>query len=177
MSADIIVRSALPEEAGPLSALCRRSKAHWGYDAQFMVLSRQALTVKTDWIAAQQVVVAELDGISAGVAALAEDEGRHELALFFVEPTMMGRGVGARLYTAAIDLVRQKKYGISISCQIRMPLHFMPRWVQRLQGLHPPTRYPVDSFLFLRSKLPAKSDLTRQKLLLRLAWRADARAS
>ncbi len=108
MSDDITIRLALHNEAKALSSLCWRSKAHWGYDAQFMELSREALTVAPDWIAAGQVIVAEQGGIVAGVAALAADENRYELAVFFVEPAMMGRGVGAKLYTAIIDLARRK---------------------------------------------------------------------
>ena len=38
------VRPARAGEAASLTALCLRSKAHWGYDAEFMRLS--ALTLK-----------------------------------------------------------------------------------------------------------------------------------
>src|SRR5476649_1400099 len=41
----ITIRPALLDEADALSALCLRSKAHWGYDAAFMALSQDALTI------------------------------------------------------------------------------------------------------------------------------------
>ena len=40
------VRSARAGEAASLTALCLRSKAHWGYDAEFMRLCVPSLTVK-----------------------------------------------------------------------------------------------------------------------------------
>ncbi len=40
-----IVRPARAGEAASLTALCLRSKAHWGYDAGFMGLCVPSLTV------------------------------------------------------------------------------------------------------------------------------------
>ena len=45
MASDLSVRSARVGEAQSLTALCQRSKAHWGYDAEFMRLSQASLTV------------------------------------------------------------------------------------------------------------------------------------
>ena len=45
------VRPAKPGESQTLTALCVRSKAHWGYDAAFMKLSAAALNVNEDDIA------------------------------------------------------------------------------------------------------------------------------
>ena len=52
------VRSAKPGESQSLTALCVRSKAHWGYDSAFMKLSAAALNVNEDDIAAGRVPVA-----------------------------------------------------------------------------------------------------------------------
>ena len=40
-----VVRLATRGEATSLTALCLRSKAHWGYDAEFMRLSTPHITV------------------------------------------------------------------------------------------------------------------------------------
>src|SRR5262245_36628803 len=45
LAAPVRVRAAGPGEAAALGALCERSKAHWGYDAEFMRLSRRSLQV------------------------------------------------------------------------------------------------------------------------------------
>lgn len=45
MDDPITLRLADVSEREPLTELCIRSKAHWGYDAAFMALCRDALTV------------------------------------------------------------------------------------------------------------------------------------
>src|SRR3979490_3370344 len=54
----ILIRKAEPGEAESLTALCVRSKVHWGYDAEFMRLCMAALTVSEASIAAGRVLVA-----------------------------------------------------------------------------------------------------------------------
>ncbi|MCP4316798.1 MAG: GNAT family N-acetyltransferase [Hyphomicrobiales bacterium] len=96
----IVIRPATMEEIETLSAICMRSKAHWGYDEAFMQSSRDALSVKPERIEAGDVLVAELDGTPAGVAAIAPDEDGFEIDLFFVDPPAMGHGTGVRLFQA-----------------------------------------------------------------------------
>lgn len=91
-------------EATSLTALCIRSKAHWGYDAEFLRLSAASLRVSSADIALGRVLVA-VDGRdrAIGVASvLAEGDGA-DLGLFFVDPPFMGRGVGRALFKAAIQ--------------------------------------------------------------------------
>lgn len=98
------VRGARVGEAGRLTALCIRSKAHWGYDARFMRQSRASLRVSSTDIALGRVLVA-VDGKDRpiGVASLIpENETTIDLALFFVEPEYIGRGVGRVLFKAAV---------------------------------------------------------------------------
>ena len=103
------IRPARRDEIGPLSELCRRSKAHWGYDDRFMESSRDALTVREEWIAQGHVLVAESGGVTSGVAAIApDDEAGYEVALFFVDPAFIGLGVGGDLYRAMIALAADR---------------------------------------------------------------------
>ncbi len=104
----ITIRPARAAETEGLTALCLRSKAHWGYDRDFMERSRNALTVKPERAAAGDVLVAELDGTAAGVAAIAPDEDGFEIELFFVDPPAMGHGVGARLFKALVQHAKQR---------------------------------------------------------------------
>jgi len=108
MTGQTVIRPAREDEIEPLSQLCRRSKAHWGYDARFMELSRNSLTVRRQWVTAGNVLVAERDGVAAGVAAIAPDGPGHEVALFFVDPAFMGHGIGADLYRAMIALAAER---------------------------------------------------------------------
>ena len=103
----IIIRRARPEEAATLSAICVRSKAHWGYDEKFMTLSTDALTVDPARIEAGHILAAELDGALVGTAAIGPDDEGFEIDQFFIDPGAMGRGVGKRLFVALLGLARE----------------------------------------------------------------------
>ena len=63
--ADVIrtrIRPAQVTETQTLTALCRRSKAHWGYDADFLARSAYALTVTPAMIEAGRVLAADEGG-------------------------------------------------------------------------------------------------------------------
>ncbi len=105
MASEIVVRPAQAGEAEILTALCVRSKAHWGYDATFMRLSKASLAVSDADIAAGRVLVAaDGGGLVFGMARV-EPDG--ELGMMFVDPTAMGRGAGRALFAAAIALARR----------------------------------------------------------------------
>jgi GNAT superfamily N-acetyltransferase len=109
---DFRIRAARPDEAATLSALCRRSKAHWGYDAAFMAASARALTIDEAMIAAGRVLVAEdKHSTILGVASVArlDAAGTYDLAHLFVEPRAIGRKVGKALFGAAAELVRRER--------------------------------------------------------------------
>lgn len=105
--AGLTVRGARAAEAAALTALCRRSKAHWGYDAAFMAMSAAGLTVSEDSITAGRVLVAEAhDGRVLGVAAVDPQGAIADLDLLFVDPPAMGRGAGRALFKASCALAR-----------------------------------------------------------------------
>ena len=101
---DIVVRLAQAGEAEALTALCVRSKAHWGYDAAFMQLSTASLTVSDARIASGSVLVAAEEDRIVGMAEV-EPDG--ELGKMFVDPPAMGRGVGRLLFKAAVSMARR----------------------------------------------------------------------
>jgi GNAT superfamily N-acetyltransferase len=102
---DPAIRRAHPAEAGDLSALALRSKAHWGYDADFLAASQDDLTLSADDIATSAVYV--FDGASApsGFYRLVlQDDNVAELDALFVEPAAIGQGVGRRLWRHAVSI-------------------------------------------------------------------------
>ncbi len=101
---EVVIRPAQAGEAQILTALCVRSKAHWGYDDAFMRSSRASLTVSDTDIASGRVLVAADDDRIAGVARV-EPDG--ELGVMFVDPPAMGRGAGRMLFDAAAALARR----------------------------------------------------------------------
>ncbi len=103
----ITIRPARPHEADALSALCKRAKAHWGYDAEFLRLSEASLTIGPALIGSGLVLVAE-DARLLGLASLDPlGDGAWDLLHMFVEPGAMGRGVGRLLFAAIAALARQ----------------------------------------------------------------------
>ena len=105
------VRQAEAGEAQALTALCLRSKAHWGYDAEFMRLCVPSLTVREDTIAEGRVLVATDDGDRViGTASVLRDGDDGELGLMFVDPSAIGGGIGRALFDEAVKLARRLGY-------------------------------------------------------------------
>lgn len=101
MATGIHIRHATYAEADALTELAMRSKAYWGYDEVFMAQCREELTVKPEAIEAGQVWVAEDDGRLLGVLELTRDDDAVDVRLIFVEPGLVGSGVGRMLWDHA----------------------------------------------------------------------------
>lgn len=100
---DPAIRRGHPAEAAVLSALALRSKAHWGYDADFLAACQDDLTLSADDVATSTVYI--FDGADAPAGfyrLLLQGDGLAELDALFVEPAAMGRGVGRRLWRHAV---------------------------------------------------------------------------
>ena len=103
------IRTASSGEAQSLTALCLRSKAHWGYDAAFMKMSAATLTVSESDVAAGRVLVAVDDGdVVVGVATVLPEGETSDLDVLFVDPPAIGGGAGRALYEAAVALARRQ---------------------------------------------------------------------
>ena len=101
------IRKAEAGEAQALTALCLRSKAHWGYDSEFMRLCVSSLTVSEDAIAEGRVLVAtDSANQIIGTASVLRDGDDGELGLMFVDPLAINRGVGRILFEAAAAMAR-----------------------------------------------------------------------
>jgi GNAT superfamily N-acetyltransferase len=111
MRPTFFIRPAWVEEAAALSDLCFRSKAVWGYDAEFMALMPAALRVAREEIAAGDVWIATgTDGQIAGVVALAPGDapGTLDLNKLFIEPRHIRRGLGRALLAHAVAEARRR---------------------------------------------------------------------
>ena len=100
------IRPARQGEAAALSALALRSKAHWGYHADFLDACRAELTLHEAELAGRRTLVAELDGLVAGFGTLDGEAPDGELGMLFVEPAAIGRGVGGALLAALVVRAR-----------------------------------------------------------------------
>src|SRR5258705_8806878 len=120
--ADMRLRSARSAEAGALSEMAQRSKAHWGYDATFLQACRPGLTFSEDKVRQGRFVLAEQraptqthlpgtrDGRNARIVGFYElvgDPPEFELSNLWVEPDSIGTGIGRMLWTHAMNAARK----------------------------------------------------------------------
>lgn len=109
------IRQAQSKECDLLSGIAFRSKAYWGYSAEFMEACREELTYSPDMLNNHRFFVAteiqESSGkVTLGFYGLVQlSESTVELEALFLDPAHIGRGVGRLLYEHA--LVEAKKSG------------------------------------------------------------------
>lgn len=98
----IVLRPARPSECAELSALCLRSKAWHGYDADFMAACEAELAVTPERLQ-QGHHAAAIDeaGQAVGFMQVLGTAADCWLEALFVDPPWIGKGVGKRLFEAA----------------------------------------------------------------------------
>jgi GNAT superfamily N-acetyltransferase len=102
----IQLRDARQNELPDLSELCLRSKAVWGYDDAFMTACRTELTLRPDQLQSTYLRVAVRDCTVAGLAQVKVAGTDAELLKLFVEPALLGSGVGRLLFEWATARAR-----------------------------------------------------------------------
>ncbi len=92
------MREAQPQEAAALSALAMRSKAHWGYSAEFMRACEAELTYSSQELADHTYYVLDTGTRVIGFYGLHPQSAEQvELEALFVEPEHIGTGCGRTL--------------------------------------------------------------------------------
>jgi GNAT superfamily N-acetyltransferase len=104
---DVELRVAMPPDAARISDVAFRSKAHWGYDAEFMAACREDLTIHAEECDGERIVVAVQDDEIIGYYHLKGMPPSGELADLFVDPSAIGSGVGGLLYRDAMSRARR----------------------------------------------------------------------
>ena len=104
---DLVFRSALTEDADALGGLALRSKAHWGYDKEFLDRVRDELAFSPASMAGRHITLATADGRMVGFYSLDGDPPAGELGNLWLDPTSIGTGLGRRLWRHAIDAARR----------------------------------------------------------------------
>ena len=105
----LTLRPARLSEAESLTELCMRSKAVWGYDADFMTACRSELAITEEKLVQSAVQVAVVDGRVVGVARLTVTGADAELEALFVEPRELNGGIGRALFEWAVSVCRIRK--------------------------------------------------------------------
>lgn len=97
------IRKALTEDAATLTTIAHDAKRHWGYPEHWLEHWQEDLTISPDFVAANQVYVAESDGDPLGFYALIIRKDRAELDHLWVAPAHIGTGVGKELFIHAMQ--------------------------------------------------------------------------
>lgn len=103
------LRPAQPAEADDLTALVLRSLAHWGHDVNVPdLLERVAVedAVTPEYVRENEAWVLEgADGV-AGFHGLKPVDDDLDLTYMFLEPLLIGRGLGSRMWAHALERAR-----------------------------------------------------------------------
>jgi GNAT superfamily N-acetyltransferase len=102
----IQLRDARQNELAALSELCLRSKAVWGYDHAFMMACRTELTLRPDELQSTHLQVAIRDCTVVGLAQVKVTGTDADLLKLYVEPALLGSGVGRLLFAWATARAR-----------------------------------------------------------------------
>lgn len=97
----MLIRRARAADAAGLTALAVRSKSHWPYPADVVARFPAVLTMTPEVIAANEVWVAEHDGVVRGFCTLLHRGPVAILDDLWIEPDAMGRGLGRQLFAHA----------------------------------------------------------------------------
>lgn len=100
------LRRARPGEADLISAVAMRSKAYWGYSAEFLAACEDELTFTEEDCLSEQTMVAEVDEEIAGFFMLGGTPPVGELRNLFVDPAYIGTGIGRILLVRALSNAR-----------------------------------------------------------------------
>lgn len=100
------IRLARPGELAELSILCLRSKAVWGYSADFLAACRPRLSLGPEDLATSHVAVADRRGHVRGVLQVTTQADPARLDKLFVDPRALRRGIGRALFAETLRVAR-----------------------------------------------------------------------
>lgn len=98
---NIEIRRAQPDDAIRLTTIAHAAKRHWGYPEHWIKHWKADLTITPEFISANEVFVAIIDGNIVGCCALVLSDALAELEHMWIEPEYMGSGVGRVLFNHA----------------------------------------------------------------------------
>lgn len=106
----MLIRPAEAREAEALTALVLRSKAHWGYDEAFMKAAVPELTILASHLTGNAAFVANDEARLLGFYILNVETGVPTLRDLWVEPGLIGTGVGGALWRHMLGEARRLAY-------------------------------------------------------------------
>ena len=108
---DLQIHRAKPEQAQELTQIALAAKRHWGYPERWMELWKPQLTFTPEYFKENESWVAETSNTPIAFYTLLEKGGNAWIENLWVSPEHIGKGVGKRLFSHALDLARQRGFG------------------------------------------------------------------
>ena len=106
------VRRAVPSDAGALTEVALRSKAYWGYSPEFIEQCRPELTITAERIRVETIGVVDGPDGPAGFASMLVNPDDCELMDLFVDPDLIGGGVGTALWKWLSEVAIDRGCGV-----------------------------------------------------------------
>ena len=104
---DVEIRRAVGADAGDLSNLARRAKAHWGYPPEWMRRWKADLTLTPKYLDSRNAYVAQRDGRPIGMCVLELHGEDATLEHVWITPEFHRQGIGRHLVVHALDTARR----------------------------------------------------------------------
>ncbi|MGI9068660.1 MAG: GNAT family N-acetyltransferase [Pyrinomonadaceae bacterium] len=101
-SPELKIRKASTEDAETLTRVAHDAKRHWGYPEHWIKHWQDDLTISPEFIATNQVFLAEKDDQILGFYALIIRQEKAELDHMWIAPEHIGSGVGKQLFLHAL---------------------------------------------------------------------------
>jgi GNAT superfamily N-acetyltransferase len=98
----IVIRRAAPGDSTILTEIAHAAKRHWGYPERWIIQWKEVLSIRPEFVSANEVYVATLDGREMGFYALLLNDRRAVLEHMWVDPASIGAGIGRALFAHAV---------------------------------------------------------------------------
>jgi N-acetylglutamate synthase-like GNAT family acetyltransferase len=109
LSLNVRIRKASTADAATLTQIAHDAKRHWGYPKHWIEHWQDDLTITPEFVAANQVYVAESESELLGFYALIIRDDKAELDHLWVAPAHIGTGVGKKLFLHAMQSAAERR--------------------------------------------------------------------
>ena len=102
----VTFRRARPSEAGAIGDLILRSMEHWDRPPGYLEEARELMSLSAEELRRDDAWLVVVDDAVAGFYRLSRADDCAEIEEFHLEPPMIGRGIGRRMFEHASDRAR-----------------------------------------------------------------------
>jgi ribosomal protein S18 acetylase RimI-like enzyme len=105
---DLQILRAKPEQTEALTKIALAAKHYWGYPERWMEIWKPQLTFRPEYFEENESWVAEINDVPIAFYTFLEKNGIAWIENLWIQPDLIGRGVGKRLFLHAVELSRQR---------------------------------------------------------------------